>query len=260
MKVVLFCGGFGMRLHQLTENIPKPLVPIGGKPLLLHLMKYYSHFGHKDFILCLGYKGEEIKKFFLHYDEHISGDFVLSNGSKVEKYFQSEIEEWRITFADTGLHAPIGERLKKVEKYVGEDESFLANYADGLSDLPLNDLIDYSKKRDSIACFISVKPSVAYHYVSTSQDGYVDGIRQLNQTPMRINGGFFVFKNQIFDYINNGEDLVADTFPRLIEKKQLRTYPYDGFWASMDTYKDKSILDEMADKGQAKWEVWNKKR
>jgi glucose-1-phosphate cytidylyltransferase len=260
MKVVLFCGGFGMRLHQLTENIPKPLVPIGGKPLLLHLMKYYSHFGHKDFILCLGYKGEEIKKFFLNYDEHISGDFVLSNGSKVEKYFQSEIEDWTITFADTGLHAPIGERLKKVEKYVGEDELFLANYADGLSDLPLSDLIDYSKKRDSIACFISVKPSVVYHYVSTDQDGYVDGIRQLNQTPMRINGGFFVFKNQIFDYINNGEDLVTDTFPRLIEKKQLITYPYDGFWASMDTYKDKSILDEMADKGQSKWEVWNKKR
>ena len=166
MKVVLFCGGFGMRLHPSTENTPKPLVSIGGKPVILHLMKYYSYFGHKDFILCLGYKGQEIKKFFLNYDECLSGDFVLSNGAKKQKLFKSDIEDWNITFAETGLHSPLGDRLKKVEKYLSDEEIFLANYSDGLTDLYLPNLINYSKKQKKIACMLTVKPSVVFHYVS----------------------------------------------------------------------------------------------
>ena len=259
MKVVLFCGGFGMRLHPSTENTPKPLVSVGGKPVLLHLMKYYSHFGHQEFILCLGYKGNEIKKFFLNYDECLSGDFVLSNGTKKQKLFKSDIQDWKITFAETGLHSPLGDRLKKVEKYLCNDEIFLANYADGLTDLYLPNLIEYSKKREKIACMITVKPSVAFHYVSTDKDGYVNDISQLNQTPMRINGGFFVFKNQIFDYINCGEDLVFEPFQRLIQQRQLVVYKYDGFWASLDTYKDKQRLDELASKNASFWEIWNNK-
>jgi glucose-1-phosphate cytidylyltransferase len=257
MKVVLFCGGLGLRLHPSTESTPKPLVSVGGKPIILQLMKYYSYFGHKEFILCLGYKGESIKEFFLNYDEYLTGDFVLSNGKKKHKLFKSDIEEWKITFAETGLSSTLGERLIAAKKYVGDDEMFLANYSDGLTDLHLPDLIDFFVKSGKIAVLMTVKPSVVFHYVSTTKDNHVKGIRQLNQTPLRINGGFFVFKNQIFDYINPGEDLVNEPFQRLIKKKELLAYKYDGFWASLDTYKDKQRLDELASNNASAWEIWN---
>lgn len=259
MKVVLFCGGLGMRLHPSTEKIPKPLVTVGGKPVLLHLMKYYSYFGHKDFILCLGYKGEEIKKFFLNYDECLTGDFVLANGEKKEKLFKSEIENWRITFAETGLDSLIGTRLKKVEKYLRDEEVFLANYSDGLTDLHLPDLLNYSRKKNKIACMITVKPTIGFHHVLTDKNGYVKDICQFNQTSVRINGGFFVFKKQIFDYIKLGEDLVFEPFQRLMQKRQLVAYKHNGFWASLDTYKDKQRLDELATKQASSWEIWNKR-
>jgi glucose-1-phosphate cytidylyltransferase len=256
MKVVLFCGGLGLRLYPSTENTPKPLVSIGGQPIMLQLMKYYSYYGHKEFILCLGYKGESIKEFFLNYDECLSGDFVLS-GKKKHKLFKSEIEDWKIIFAETGLNSTAGERLLAVRKYVGDDEVFLANYSDGITDLPLTNLIDFSIKRGKIGTFMTVKPSVAFHYVSSDKDNFVEDICQLNQTNLRINAGFFVFKNQIFDYINSGEDLINEPFKRLMKKRELLAYPYDGFWASLDTYKDKQRLDELASKNASTWEIWN---
>jgi glucose-1-phosphate cytidylyltransferase len=260
MKVVLFCGGQGLRLHPSTERIPKPLVQVGGKPILLLLMKYYSFFGHRDFILCLGYKGEEIKKFFLNYDECLSGDFVLSNGSKRQKLFKSDIENWKITFAETGLNSNLGERLKAVQKYLDGEEIFLANYADGITDMHLPTMIDFFIKRRKVGCLITVKPSVVFHYVSASKDNYVKEICQLNRTPLRINGGFFVFKKKIFDYIKPGEDLVNEPFQRLIEERELVAYKYDGFWASLDTYKDKQRLDELASKNASFWEIWNHRK
>ena len=257
MKVVLFCGGMGLRLHPVTENIPKPLISVGGKPVLLQLMKYYSYFGHKDFVLCLGYKGEEIKKFFLNYDECLQADFVLSNGVKKQELFKSDIKDWKITFAETGLNTNIGQRLKTVQKYLDNEEIFLANYSDGLTDMYLPNMIDYFVKRDKIGCLIAVKPAVAFHSVSITEDGHVQSISQLNQTPLRINGGFFVFKKQIFDYINPGEDLVIEPFQRLINKNELIAFKYDGFWASLDTYKDKQRLDELASNNASFWEIWN---
>jgi len=257
MKVVLFCGGLGLRLHPSTENTPKPLVSVGGKPVLLLLMKYYSYFGHKDFILCLGYKGDEIKKFFLNYDECLSGDFVLSNGAKKEKLFKSDIEDWRITFAETGLNSPLGERLRAVKKYVKNEEMFLANYSDGLTDMYLPNMLKFFAQQEKIGCLVTVKPSVAFHYVSTTTNGYVSNICQLNQTSIRINGGFFIFRNQIFDFIKPGEDLVNEPFQRLIAKHELIAYEYDGFWASLDTYKDKQRLDDLASNNASFWEIWN---
>ena len=259
MKVVLFCGGQGLRLQPSTERIPKPLVQVGGKPLLLQLMKYYSFFGHRDFILCLGYKGEEIKKFFLNYDECLSGDFVLSNGDKKQKLFKSDIEDWKITFAETGLNSTLGERLKMVQKYLDGEDIFLANYADGLTDMYLPNMMEFFLKRGKIGILITVKPSVVFHYVSATKDNYVKDICQLNKTPLRINGGFFIFKKQIFDYIKPGEDLVNEPFQRLIKKRELIAYKYDGFWASLDTYKDKQRLDELASKNSSFWEIWNHK-
>jgi len=259
MKVVLFCGGLGMRLHADTENVPKPLVQIGGKPILWHLMKYYSYFGHKDFILCLGYKGGEIKKFFLNYDECLSSDFILSHGGKRRKLLKSDIEDWKITFADTGLRSNVGERLKAVQKYLEGEEMFLANYSDGLSDLPLPKLIDFFIKQGKTGCFVAVKPFYSFHIISISADGCVKSVSPVSQSNLRINGGFFVFKDKIFDHIKESEDLVNEPFQRLIEKGELVAYKYDGFWASLDTYKDKQRLDELASNNHAFWELWNHK-
>jgi glucose-1-phosphate cytidylyltransferase len=247
-----------MRLHPDTENVPKPLVHIGGKPILWHLMKYYSYFGHKDFILCLGYKGEEIKKFFLNYDECLSSDFILSHGGKKRTLLKSDIEDWRITFADTGIHSNVGERLKAVQKYVASEEVFLANYSDGLSDVPLPKLIDFFIKKEKIGCFVAVKPCNFFHIISLSADGCVKSVCPVSQSNLRINGGFFVFKDEIFDYIKEGEDLVNEPFQRLIQKDKLVAYEYDGFWASLDTYKDKQRLDELASRNTAFWQIWNR--
>ena len=257
MKVVFFCGGYGMRLHPSTENIPKPLVNVGDHPILWNLMKYYSYFGHNDFILCLGYKGTEIKRFFLDYSEALSNDFILSSGGNVE-VLSKDIEEWRITFVNTGLHSNIGERLKSVEKYIGDDKWFLANYADALTDLDLRDLIDYAKKKDKIGCFITVNPPQSFHVVNSDRYGYVKDLSLIEKSGIRINGGFFIFKKDIFQFIHTGEDLVLKPFERLIELRQLVEYKYDGFWASMDTYKDKARLDDMANSGKGVWEVWKK--
>lgn len=259
MKVVFFCGGYGMRLYPSTGNIPKPLVNVGDNPILLQLMKYYAHYGYHDFILCLGYKGTEIKRFFLDYSETLSNDFIMSSGGDIE-VLSKDIEERRITFVDTGLHSTIGERLKSVEKYIGDDEWFMANYADALTDLNLPGLIDYAKKRDKIGCFITVNPPQSFHVVNSNRYGYVTELNLIEKSGIRINGGFFVFKKEIFQFIKTGEDLIFEPFERLIELRELVEYKYDGFWASMDTYKDKARLDDMANNGKAVWEVWKKAR
>lgn len=248
-----------MRLHPTSVNVPKPLVPIGEKPLLWHLMKYYSFFGHKDFILCLGYKGEQIKRFFLNYDECLANDFVLTNGGKKRQLLKTDIEDWRITFAETGLNSNIGQRLKAVQKYLEGEERFLANYSDGLTSLHLPDLIDFSIKQGKTGTFIAVKPFYVFHVVQTDNDNFVKRIYQINKTNLRINGGYFVFKNDIFDYIKDGEELVDQPFQRLIKKRELVAYKYDGFWASLDTYKDKQRLDEIVSKGNGSWELWKNK-
>ena len=219
MKVVLFCGGMGMRLYPSTENIPKPMVLVGEKPMLWHLMKYYSHFGHKEFILCLGYKGERIKKYFLNYDECLSNDFTLTNGGKKRKLLKSDLEDWKITFADTGLHTNIGQRLKAVEHYLEGENTFLANYSDAVTDMPLPKMVDFFNERGKTACFIAVKPFNTFHIISSDPDGLVRDMKSIDKSDIRINGGFFVFKKEIFSHINEGEELVNEPFHRLIEKK-----------------------------------------
>jgi glucose-1-phosphate cytidylyltransferase len=259
MKVVLFCGGLGLRLHPTTGITPKPLVPVGEVPILLHLMKYYSYYGHNDFVLCLGYRGDAIKKFFLNYDECLSNDFVLTKGGKRRQLLKSDIEDWRITFVETGLNVEIGQRLKAVQKYVENEETFLANYSDGLTDLPLSKLVDFFNQHGKIGCLLSVKPFYLFHVVSTTSKGGVKSICPMTQTNLRINGGYFVFKNKIFDYIKEGEDLVNEPFKRLIDQSELVAYEYDGFWASLDTYKDKQRLDDLVSKNNACWQIWKRK-
>jgi glucose-1-phosphate cytidylyltransferase len=256
MKVVLFCGGLGMRLRDYSDRIPKPMVEIGYRPILWHLMNYYSTFGHKDFILCLGYRGDIIKNYFLNYNECTSNDFILSDGGKNIKLLGSDIDSWRITFVDTGLHTNIGQRLKAVEAYLEGEEVFLANYSDGLSDIPLDKVLEHFYRYNKIASFVSVQPTQSFHVVSIKEDLIVDNIKHLTKSGIWINGGFFVFKKDIFNYIKAGEELVEESFQTLIEDGQLITYKYNGFWMSMDTFKDKQLLDDIYSRGNAPWEIW----
>jgi len=257
MKVVLFCGGLGLRLRD-AEDTPKPMVHIGYRPILWHVMKYYAYYGHRDFVLCLGYRGDLIKNYFLNYNECLSNDFVLSGAGKKLELLNSDIDDWRITFVDTGLNSNIGQRLKAVEKYLEGEEEFLANYSDGLTDMPLPKQLEHFHRHDKIASFLCVRPNLSYHVVEMGQDdgNLVSGIHAINDGMVRINGGFFIFKRRIFDYIREKEELVGEAFQRLAEENQLIGYPYDGFWTSMDTFKDKQRLEEL-DQTTAPWKVWN---
>lgn len=259
MKVVLFCGGLGLRLRDYSDQIPKPMVPIGCQPILWHLMRYFAHFGHREFILCLGYRGDVIKQFFLNYNECLTNNFVLSNGGKQLELINSDIQDWKITFVETGLRSNIGERLKAIEKYIGNDDVFLANYSDGLTDLDFVSYLDYARQRDRIATFLSVKPNVSYHIAQTDATGMVTGIQEVASSGIRINAGFFVLKRDIFEYIQPGEELVFEPFQRLIRERQLAAYEYDGFFAAMDTFKDKQQLDKLHEDGYAPWQIWDKK-
>ena len=258
MKVVLFCGGLGTRLRDHSGGLPKPMVNIGSKPILWHLMKYYAHYGHKEFILCLGYKADVIKNYFLNYDQCPSNDFTLSNGNKQVHLMESDIADWNITLADTGLKSNIGQRLKAVEKYVGDDEYFLANYADGLTDLPLPAMVDYFMKSGKIGSFICAKPSQSFHVVTLKEGNLVAKLQNVRDTELIINAGYFVFKKEIFNYIKDGEELVFEPFQRLIAEDQLLGYKYDQFWC-MDTFKEQQELNDIYERGNAPWEVWKKK-
>ena len=256
MKVVLFCGGFGTRLREYSEAVPKPMVPIGYRPILWHVMKYYAHYGHKDFILCLGYKADVVKKYFLEYDECVTNDFVLSKGCKNIKLLASDIQDWNITFVDTGLLSNIGQRLKAVQKHLKGEEMFLANYSDGLSDLPLSSMIQSFKRSGNIACFVGVKPRATFHLISSDSSGKVKSIKHIAKSGARINGGFMVLRQEIFNYMRDGEELVEEPFRRLIAEGKLMAYPHDGYWACMDTFKEKQDLDDTFGQGKPPWAVW----
>ena len=256
MKVVIFCGGLGLRLREYSENIPKPLVPIGDAPVMWHLMKYYSHYGHKDFILCLGHKGEAIKRFFLNYNEALSSDFVLSEGGRNVKLLGTDFSNWRITFADTGAKSLVGERLLSVREHVRNEEVFLANYVDGLTDINLNMVIERFLNSNKTACFVSVPPTQTFHLVETDGDSRVKSISHAGTSNKWINGGYFVLKQKIFDYIKPGEDLVDAPFQRLIAEGELMTIQHTGFWACMDTFKERQQLEDLWSKGTAPWQVW----
>lgn len=259
MKVVLFCGGLGTRLRDYGENVPKPLVPIGYRPILWHVMKYYAHYGHKDFILCLGYRADLIKKYFLNYDECVSNDFTLSKGGKSVKLEHSDIEDWNITFVDTGLKTNIGGRLRLVKHHLEGEEMFLANYADGLTDHPLPKMIDDFKQTDNVGAFLCAHPSQTFHVVSLNGDNTVNGIEYVRKTGLLINAGFYVFRKEIFNYMRPGEELVEQPFERLIAEKKLAGYRCENFWA-MDTFREQQELSDRLESGDAPWIVWNHRK
>jgi glucose-1-phosphate cytidylyltransferase len=257
VKVVLFCGGLGTRLRDLSGEVPKPMVKIGYRPILWHIMRYYAHFGHKEFILCLGYKADVIKEFFLSYEEWISNDFTLSKGGKHIELKNNDIADWSITFVDTGLHANVGQRLLAVRQYVENEEMFLANYADGLTDLDLSEMITAFKESGKIASFMAVPPPQSFHLVDLADSGDVTAIRSVSESDLMINGGYFAFRPELFDYIYPGDELVREPFTRLIKERQLLDYRYERLWA-MDTFKEQQQLSDMYASGCAPWEVWRR--
>jgi glucose-1-phosphate cytidylyltransferase len=246
----------GMRLREHSEALPKPIVSIGHRPIVWHVMKYYAHYGQKDFILCLGYKSAVIKEYFLRYNEAISNDFVMSEGGKNLQLLGTDIQDWTITFADTGLNANIGQRLKAVERYLHGEEVFLANYADDLTDFHLPSMIDHFMESGKIGAFLCVQPNHTFHVVGLGEGNEVKGIQHVSRSGLYINGGYFIFRKEIFNYIRDGEELVEEPFRRLIEEGKLAGYRHDGFWMPMDTFKDKQLLEDMYSRGVAPWEVW----
>jgi glucose-1-phosphate cytidylyltransferase len=246
----------GTRLREHSDTIPKPLVNIGYRPIIWHLMRYYAHFGHKDFILCLGYRGDMIREYFLNYEECMSNDFVLSDGGRTVTPLKRDIDDWRITFVDTGLHGNIGQRLTRVRHLLEGEQVFLANYADGLSDLPMNEVIEGFMRTKAVATFAAVRPSQSFHAIRADADGTVRSIEPVHDSDVWINGGFFVLRREIFDYIEPGDELVEKPFQRLIGQGLLRAIQYRGFWQAMDTFKDKITFDRMEAQGKCPWMVW----
>jgi glucose-1-phosphate cytidylyltransferase len=259
MKVVLFCGGMGMRLREYSDQVPKPMVPIGYRPIIWHLMKYYAHHGHKDFVLCLGHQADVIKKYFLQYDECLTNDFVLADGGKRVDLLNQDIQDWRISFVDTGTHTNIGGRLRAVRHFLEDEDLFLANYTDNLCDVDLDAMLQAFLDSRAIGSFLAIRPNAAFHIVSTDGESMVRSIQSISGADVWSNGGYFIFRRQIFDYLEDGEELVEAPFNRLIRERRLHAYKYRGFWACMDTFKEKQQLDDLYAQGNPPWEVWRRR-
>jgi len=260
VKVVLFCGGQGLRMREASELAPKPMIPVGNRPILWHVMKYFAHFGFNDFVLCLGYKAEVIKHFFLTYSEAMTNDFVLSEGGAKVHLLKTDIHNWNITFVDTGLHASIGERLRAVRHLLRDDEMFLANYGDTLTDADLPAMIERVKATGVTASFLAVRPNYSFHVVSVNDNGRVRDMGDVTRSDIWINGGYFVMRSEFLDDLRPGEDLVEEPLQRLLAKNQLLAHCHEGFWAPMDTLKEKQWLESLHESGQAPWQLWTADR
>ena len=257
MKVVIFCGGQGLRMREASEVAPKPMIQVGNRPILWHVMKYYAHFGFKEFVLCLGYKAEVIKQFFLTYNEALANDFVLSDGGANVHLLKTDIHDWKINFVDTGQRSSIGERLRAVRHLLRDDEMFLANYGDTLTDANLPAMIERTKEAGVSASFLAVHPNYSFHVVDMNEGGRVHGLQDVTRSDIWLNGGYFVMRSDFLDNMRPGEDLVEEPFQRLMAEDQLLAQRYDGFWSPMDTLKDQQWLENLHESGQAPWQLWN---
>jgi glucose-1-phosphate cytidylyltransferase len=253
MKVVLFCGGLGTRIREYSESIPKPMIPVGNQPILWHVMNYYSEYGHNDFILCLGYKANVIKEYFLNYRPHFNADCIVSKNATEVQLLGPPLEDWRIALIDTGIWRKIGHRLWAVREHLKGSGMFMANYSDGLSDVDLDDMLDKFNASGKVAAFLAIRPPLTYHIADIDQGGEVREFRSSENSEIWINGGFFIFREEIFDYMREGEELVIEPFQRLIEKGGLFAYKHTGFWRSMDTLRDRQILEDLVEKGEMPW-------
>lgn len=238
-------------------SLPKPMMPIGSRPVLWHVMRYYAHFGHTEFILCLGHGARAVKDYFLDYREAHSNDFVLSKGGAQVDLLETDISDWRITLIDTGIDTAIGERLRRVRQYL-DDEPFLANYGDVLTDAPMNDMITRLLESDAVGSLMTVKPQDSFHVVRTHDDR-ITRLEPVADMNLRINGGYFILTQEIFNYLNEGEDLVMDACVRAATEGRMMAIDYDGFWAPMDTLKERAALEARYQRGDTPWMLWRGK-
>jgi glucose-1-phosphate cytidylyltransferase len=260
MKVVLFCGGMGTRIREYSESIPKPMIPVGHQPILWHIMNYYSEYGNNDFVLCLGYKANTIKDYFLNYNPKMYSDLVLSGANREVEVLNKRNDDWRVALIDTGIWRNIGSRLWAVRHHVQNEEIFAANYSDGMTDVDFDDMVARFKASNKVGSFLAVRPPITYHLADISPDGRVNDFVTSDRAEIWINGGYFLFKPQIFDYMRDGEELVVEPFKRLIAEDKLMAYKHEGFFRSMDTLRDRQILEDMFERGDTPWSLSNRCR
>lgn len=258
MKVVIFAGGLGTRISEETGTRPKPMVEIGGKPILWHIMKIYSHYGYNDFIICLGYKGYMIKEYFMNYFLHNS-DIKIDLGNNNMEILGTRSEAFKVTLVDTGLNTKTAGRLQMIKKYIG-NEDFMLTYGDGVSNVDINELVAYHHTNNKIATVTSVQPDARFGGMDLSADGRVLSFREKAKADAQwINGGFFVLKPQIFDYLQDDmTNVMWEDAPmeKLTSDKQLMAYKHNGFWKCMDALRDKIELNELWDTNKAPWKTW----
>jgi glucose-1-phosphate cytidylyltransferase len=258
MKVVILCGGLGTRLREETEFRPKPLVEIGSRPVLWHIMKAYAHYGFQEFVLCLGYRGNMIKDYFLNY-EAMNNDFTITLGQKSQILLGGAHQEqgFQVTLADTGLETMTGGRIKRIAKYVGND-TFMTTYGDGISDVDIGRLLEFHRSHGRLATLTSVRPVLRFGAVEIGEENRVMEFMEKPVSEGWINAGFFVFNTGIFDYLT-GDDCILERGPleRLAREGQLAAYRHEGFFYAMDTYRDYQHLSQIWASGKAPWKVWS---
>jgi glucose-1-phosphate cytidylyltransferase len=256
MKVIALCGGLGTRLREETEFRPKPLVEIGGRPVLWHIMKLYAHYGFRDFVLCLGYRGNMIKEYFLNY-EAMNNDFTICLGQKsaIQYIGLHKEQDFRVTLADTGADSMTGGRIKRIQRYV-DDSTFMVTYGDGVSDVNISELLAFHKSHGKLATITTVRPTSRFGVVDI-EDGCVRSFIEKPRMEPWASVGFFVFEPAIFDYLD-GDSCILERGPmeRLASENQLMAFPHDGFFYAMDTYREYQHLNELWSTGQAPWKVW----
>lgn len=258
MKVVILAGGLGTRISEESHLKPKPMIEIGGSPILWHILKIYSHYGYHDFIICCGYKGYLIKEYFADYYLHrsdITFDFSDNNRMIIHN---NVAEPWRVTLVDTGLHSQTGARIKKIQKYV-DGEPFMMTYGDGVSDVDINQLLKFHQEQAAIATLTAVQPGGRFGVLKMGEGNFVADFEEKSKEGGGwINAGFMVLEPEIFNYLDDREDLIFEREPleQLAQEGQLTAYQYDGFWRCMDTLRDKNVLEELWSSGQAPWKVW----
>ncbi|HVF75628.1 MAG TPA: glucose-1-phosphate cytidylyltransferase [Acidimicrobiales bacterium] len=251
----MLCGGLGTRLREQTEFRPKPMVEVGGKPILWHIMKIFSHYEIRDFVVCIGYRGDVIKEYFLDYEAR-NNDFTISLGRSHEITFHDQHQEsdWRVTVADTGLETQTGGRVKRVERYIDGDR-FIVTYGDGLADVDITKLLEFHESHGRLATITTVRPLSRFGVLDVGPEGEVQRFREKPQVDGWVNAGFFVFERAVFDYLDEDCVLERDPLERLAKEGQLAAYRHEGFWQPMDTYRESQLLNDLWSEG-APWRVW----
>lgn len=257
MKVVILAGGYGTRIRDVTSDIPKPMIPIGPYPILWHIMKSYAHFGYKDFVICLGYKGQSIKDFFLNYEAY-TRDFTIGLGGESKFTYHSEHDEsdWNVTLADTGVHSMTGSRISKIQKYIGDDEDFLLTYGDGVSDVDISALVEFHKSKGKVLTVTGVRPPGRFGEMIDGPNGEVVEFNEKPQSEAgRISGGFFVANKKLFNYVSPQENLVFEEGPigKLVTDGEMMMFKHNGFWQPMDSSREHKLLNAMYEAGEAPW-------